>query len=253
MLGASNLTRGISTVVSWLQHNIPAPFDLYLAFGYGRSFGIDSIVWGRRLPGIKQSALWDALERRTPAEKAAPHLALITDIGNDIFYKVPVPEIVAFVRDALGRLKAMNARIILVQIPLENVPKVTRFQFFLLNHVLFPGRKHTMEGIASDILWLGKELEAIALEFGATLVAQDARWYGFDPIHYRREVWSSAWASVFGAWLGDKAGQIVNAPGFTRWAYLRTRMPRLRHHFGLRFERAQPAGGLADGSTIHVY
>ena len=254
MLGASNLTRGISTVVTWLGANGFGPFDLYLAFGYGRSFGIRSKVWGRELPGIKESALWGALAGRPPDEQAAPHLGLITDIGNDLFYQMTVDDIVAWVRDALERLRALNARIILVQIPLGNVERVSAFQFFMLSRVLFPGRDLRRDEMRGRAYRLGAALEALATEFGATLVTQDVAWYGFDPIHYRVRVWRAAWGAVLTSWLAGGAGALaLKSAGFRQWAYLRSRVPAERRVFGLEQRRDQPAGNLRDGSRIHVY
>lgn len=254
LLGASNLTRGISTVVTWLKANGFGPFDLYVAFGYGRSFGIASKVWGRILPGIKDSAIWSALAARSPAEQAAPHWGLITDIGNDLFYQMPVDEIVAWLRDALSRLRSMNAAIILVQIPLGNVERVSDFQFFVLSRILFPGRNLQKNDVRARAYRLGTAIETLAQEFGATLVTQNPIWYGFDRIHYRMRFWREAWPLVLRSWLGRAQDAAVRAkPAIGQWIYLRALVPHERRIFGVTQRRRQPAGELADGSRIFVY
>ena len=70
LLGASNLTRGISTVVATAQRVWGQPLEVLAALGHGRSYGIESRVLGRRLPGILNSGLWEALDR-SPASPTA--------------------------------------------------------------------------------------------------------------------------------------------------------------------------------------
>ena len=59
LLGASNLTRGISTVVETAQNIHPQPLEILAAAGLGRSYGLDSRVLGRKLPGIIHCELWE--------------------------------------------------------------------------------------------------------------------------------------------------------------------------------------------------
>ena len=63
LLGASNLTRGISTVVETARLTLGSPLDIYAALGHGRSYGIRSsiLLGARALPGIVDCELWDAL------------------------------------------------------------------------------------------------------------------------------------------------------------------------------------------------
>ncbi len=91
LLGASNLTRGISTVVETAQIVCQRPLEILAAAGLGRSYGIDSRVLGRTLPGIVHCGLWNTLSQKRPI----PTYALITDIGNDILYSVEVSQIAA--------------------------------------------------------------------------------------------------------------------------------------------------------------
>ncbi len=101
LLGASNLTRGISTVVGIAQASLGGPLDVVAAMGHGRSYGMWSRVLVRELPGIATCALWDALDRRPRLDT----VALVTDIGNDIFYGASIDEIVSWVDVTLARLE----------------------------------------------------------------------------------------------------------------------------------------------------
>jgi hypothetical protein len=93
LLGASNLTRGISTVVESAQQIWGGPLDVCCALGHGRSYGWTSNFLGRSLPGIVGCGLWPALESRPKL----PTAALITDIGNDLMYGAPVQQVLLWV------------------------------------------------------------------------------------------------------------------------------------------------------------
>ncbi|MCZ6542107.1 MAG: hypothetical protein O6768_00410, partial [Planctomycetota bacterium] len=89
LLGASNLTRGISRAVGIAQAILGTPLEVLIAMGHGRSYGQRSRVLGRSLPGIVDCGLWDALLHGS----GRPTYALLTDIGNDVMYGASVPSI----------------------------------------------------------------------------------------------------------------------------------------------------------------
>jgi hypothetical protein len=76
LLGASNLTRGISTVIETARLTLGSPLDVYAALGHGRSYGTrSSILFGARaLPGIVESDLWDALHVQESKSAGTPGL-----------------------------------------------------------------------------------------------------------------------------------------------------------------------------------
>jgi len=78
LLGASNLTRGISTAVETARLQWGRPLDVMAALGHGRSYGLASRLLCRTLPSIVECGLWPALAARPPA----PTAALVTDVGN---------------------------------------------------------------------------------------------------------------------------------------------------------------------------
>ena len=94
LLGASNLTKGIGTVVETACRTWGQPLEVHAALGHGRSYGRTTSLLGRQLPGILECGLWPALER-TPG---VPTAALVTDIGNDLLYGEPVGQIVGLGR-----------------------------------------------------------------------------------------------------------------------------------------------------------
>src|SRR5690242_2621175 len=71
LLGASNLTRAIATVLETALGVWGGPLDVLAALGNGRSYGLRKAWLWRELPGIAGCGLWDAWERRPPAPTAA--------------------------------------------------------------------------------------------------------------------------------------------------------------------------------------
>ena len=257
MLGASNLTRGISTAVAWAQHFLGSPLDFYVALGHGRSYGARSRVFIRELPGIRDCALWSEIIHRDPA---IPVYGLITDIGNDILYKASVDEIVDWLRFALDQLRDLGACTILVQLPIDNILRASDWQFWLLRHILFPGRKLEKALVCQNALQLAESVAALATEYNTSLVHNAAEWYGFDPIHFQRRQWRNAWYRILSAWKstsGDKSTNLQSAnylpPPLKQWFYLRALAPSLRWIAGRAQRSLQPAGILRDGSRIHLY
>jgi hypothetical protein len=255
LLGASNLTRGISTVVNYARRLLGSPLDFYVALGAGRSYGTRTRILVRELPGIRESAIWRALEQRN---HDAPVFALITDIGNDILYGASVAEIVEWLRDALDRLKAMQATICIVQLPEHNVLNFTNLQFWLLNKILFPGRNLNKELIRANALLLIAEINKLAKEYDATLIEHDPDWYRFDPIHFKLSSWPRAWGRIMGGWTScdlSAEAKAATAPrkSFLQWLYLYSRTPDIWWILGRERRRSQPCAVLADGSRFYLY
>src|SRR5262245_25860690 len=92
-LGASNLTRGLHTVVSTARAAWGPDVEVLGALGHGRSYGVESRLVIRTLPGILQSGLWSTLSSLPPATTRG----LVTDVGNDILYEFPVPTVLGWV------------------------------------------------------------------------------------------------------------------------------------------------------------
>ena len=114
LLGASNLRMGFPWVLSRLRAGAGGPVEVIAALGHGRSYGTWSrLLWVRQLPGIAGCGLWTDLDRRA----SLPTLALITDVGNDLLYGAPVPEIAGWVEACLERLRERQVEAILTLLP----------------------------------------------------------------------------------------------------------------------------------------
>ena len=253
LLGASNLTRGISTVIETAWSLCGSPLEVLAALGHGRSYGLTSRVLGRELPGIRRFGLWDDLASRPPAETAA----LVTDVGNDLLYGASVREILGWVRESLDRLTAQQARTVLTLLPLESVRGLSDWRYLLLRTCTFPRCRARRLDILDAAIELNAGLKQLAVERGVSIVEQRAQWYGFDPIHIRLVHWRDAWREILAPWSdAPQSAPAQSCPvrgSMTRWLYLRSLPPLERRLFGRARRALQPSGRLRDGTTIALY
>lgn len=223
-----------------------SPLDLLIACGHGRSYGTKSFVWGRSLPGILECALWDALRGDLPCD------ALICDIGNDLAYGVAPDKVAGWVEECLKRLSRVGARVVMLQLPVASLMKVTPVQFKVMSTLLFPLHDLTLDTAQANARRLAEHVSSLAERYGATLVEQKGEWFGFDPIHYPVRTWGGIWSGLLAAWSGD--GPVTPVPpDVRRWLYLRSRRPDRMWIWGKEIRTAQPCGRLDDGSRVAFY
>ncbi len=248
LLGASNLTRGISTVVGMAGEVVGAPGEFLIAMGHGRSYGQRSTVLGRSLPGITECGLWSALRRGS-----GPTFALITDIGNDVIYGVPVETIVHWVTECVDRLCENSSATVVTLPPMASLETLTPWRFGVARSLLFPGRRMSLADALSRSRDMCGGLQSLGRREGVTLVEPDGRWYGLDPIHPRRRFLVRAWQQAIGPWGPGGAAPPTPAPSVIRWLRLRTLTPQKWWLAGRRMGRAQPCGRLPDGTGLWLF
>jgi hypothetical protein len=219
------------------------------AMGHGRSYGQDSTVLGRKIPGIFPCALWHDLERRPPL----PTAALVTDIGNDLLYGVPRERILAWVAQCLDRLADVGASTIVTQLPTSNIERLSEARFRFFRTVFFPRSALTLSEAKALARGLNEGLIALAQSRKIPVISAADSWYGFDPIHLKRRVWRHAWPALLASW--HTAGTVIEVPRMPLGtsAYFAMLPPNERSLFGVRLCAAQPSGRLPDGTTISLY
>ena len=248
LLGASNLTRSFSTVVSLVRQMWAPPVTIMAAMGHGRSYGGASQVMFRELPGIVSSGIWSALD----ASPVKETFALVTDIGNDILYGAPCCEIAEWVDDCVARLQKVAARTTLTLLPIENLLSLERLRYYLFRTVTFPGCRLTLADACSRASELNALVQTIAARRGAAIVQQRTDWYGIDPIHIRWKDQRRAWREMLSKWPSERE----SAPPFEgppRRIPLRGLRPENQRVFGRVQLRRQPCKVLADGTSISLY
>jgi hypothetical protein len=261
LLGASNLTRGMSTVIETARLMLGGPLDVFAALGHGRSFGMKSRVLVRSLPGILECELWEALEEpRHQGIEASRHqgasatFALITDIGNDIMYGASPTTITQWIEECAARLASHNARLIITPPPIASVRMLRPWKYQVVKAALFPMRRITFEQAMSRSHELHERIVDLALRLNSPAIALPGEWYGFDPIHIRRFIWPQAWWTILAPWMDTSATNMARAkPSLARWTHLRTRTPQQWWLLGLQRGRVQPSGQLPDGTRISLY
>jgi hypothetical protein len=225
------------------------PLELLAALGHGRSYGLTSRVLIRELPAIGDCGLWDVLQRGT----SRPTSALITDIGNDLFYGATVNEILAWVTSAIDRLVARDARIVMTLLPLDVADTISPWRFRLMRGMMFRNCTRELGELKAMGVELNERLRKLADRGGIHVVAQRAQWYGFDPIHIRMRQWPLAWREILRAWQTDPQKNFSPDSSPRRWFYLRSLPPLERTIFGRVRRATQPAGRLPDGTTISYF
>ena len=248
LLGASNVTRGIAAVLAACRQCWSEPLDVLCAIGHGRSYGRPSRVLGRRLPGIRECGIWEAICQREPL----PSAALVTDIGNDILFGATVDTIVEWVAESMDRLADHGATMIVTELPLESVARLSPARFRLFRRLLFP--KSTVE--FSQAMQMAGELNervlALAKRHNAVVARPHLGWYAIDPIHIRYRHFGTAWPELLRGWNAAVADVPVGH-SWKLWLKLRTRRPLQQRLFGFEMQTPQPACCFADGTRVSWY
>ena len=211
LLGASNLTISLPLILENLRRRLDGPLKVYAALGHGRSFGQWSRVLVRSLPGIAESGLWDHFERDPPAD--GPVRALITDVGNDLIYDVPVPRIVEWLDDGLRRLADRNADTVVTMLPLGSVEKLQAWRYYMARTLMFPTRRCPWPEMQRRVYELNDRLEQLCTRYGAKTFAPPGEWYGFDPIHIVRSCRAAAWTEILSRWADFANGEVFVPAG----------------------------------------
>jgi hypothetical protein len=249
LVGASNLTKGIGTVLETALSVWGRPLEVLGALGHGRSYGRTSAILGRQLPGILQCGLWRELE----GESAVPTAALVTDIGNDLLYEEPVEQIVRWVEECLDRLAAAQARTVVTLLPLDNLRTLSLARFRLMRAIFFPHSRIGLEEVGRRAHALDGAVRRLALDRGFGVVAHRSAWYGFDPIHIKARQRPLAWREILSAWSVASDVESPVRASIARTLYLRSRMPERCRVWGFERRGRQPSALLSDGTTVAIY
>ena len=247
ILGASNVARGISTIVQCVRNTWREPLDLIVANGHGRSFGMTSRVLGRSLPAITDCELWNSLKARPQL----PTTALVTDIGNDLLYGASVDQIVAWVQRCIDNLADCD-RLLLTALPMESLVKVGPSRYYLMRSILFPKSRLTFAQARQSIQQLNKLIVDQGERDNVVVVQPQPNWYGLDPIHIRMRDWNRAWRDIFFHFLEEKISKSPT-PSPRLWWRLRFAIPHERKLFGWSQCAAQPSLQWEDGTCLSLY
>ncbi len=250
LIGASNVSLGISTIVETARNVCGPSIEVLAAAGLGRSYGIDSVVMGRRLPGIIHCGLWEQLT----GGAQPPTAALVTDVGNDLLYDVEVAQILGWVATVIDRLERAQAKVCVTLLPPIDPAGLGELRFRFFRSLFFPGCRLTRQQVLERATELHDRLQAMCQARGIRAVKTRDHWYGLDPIHIRRSHRRHAWREILSHLGARGAAEVPLArKSAARWLYLQTRRPHERMMFGMKQRAAQPSAKLRGGATISFY
>jgi hypothetical protein len=243
-LGASNLTRGFHSVVSTARAAWGPEVEIVGALGHGRSYGADSRFLVRTLPGILSSGLWRDLESRP----RVPARALVTDVGNDILYGFAPNQTLAWVAEALDRLRGFTDDIVLTDLPMANIRRLSPAGFVLFRSMFVPSCRLSFGEVLDRAERVNAGLADLSVAHGARFFRLDPAWYGFDPIHIRPSAWRLAWREM----LGPPAGLAPERSGLEAW---RLYLMRPERQWLAGVEQVTPQTGirLRSGGRVWLY
>ncbi len=248
LLGASNLTKSIGTVLDAATGSWGTPLDVMAALGHGRSYGRDTRFFGLELPGIEACGLWNDLAANSGAATAA----LVTDIGNDLLYEEPVDRITGWVERCLDRLSEAGSHTIVTVLPIDNLQTLSPARFRLLRTLFFPSSGIGLSEVTRRALALDAAVRRLAHERRFAVIEHRPAWYGFDPIHIRFAHRPQAWRDILSPWSGD-APSGPAARALWRTVYLRTRAPHRRRILGMEQRGRKPTARFGDGTSVAIY
>lgn len=249
LLGASNLRLGLTSL---LRHALPrfaGPAEVFVAHGFGRSYGRRSAIPYRELPGIKQCGLWNDLRSRP----SLPTFALLTDVGNDLLYGALPDEIVGWVGECCAELRAMNAELVMTELPIDAILATTRLRFQVFRTIFFPPSRLTLEHACELAQRTNEGLRNLSNELGAKLLKMPPTWYGIDPIHIRMRYRSAAWQAIVSAWNLPTDEPRVGVFPRKNSMLINMAYPHERWFLGRHQTREQPSVTLSDGSVVAIY
>ena len=244
-LGASNLTRGFHTVVGTARSVWGPEVEILAALGHGRSYGAPSQFIIRTLPGILKSGLWTELER-LPQK---PTRGLITDVGNDILYGFSVERTLGWVEETLVRLGRVTEDIVLTDLPLETVRRMSNGKFVAFRTTLVPSCRLPLAQVIERAEQVNQGLAGLADRYGARFFHLDPTWYGFDPIHIKPSLWRPAWQQILGVQPQTESDKASALEGM-RLYFMR---PERRWLFGREQITPQHGVTLRSGGKVWLY
>lgn len=249
LLGASNLTLGLPRLVHSVRERLPGRVEILAAHGHGRSYLKWSHVLYRGLPGIRDCELWKALTTRPSARHT---LAIVTDLGCDLFYGEPPSAIVEAVSVCLERLNTVEAQVTFVRPPLAALYEISDWRYYVVKNLFFPGPTIPWSTMREYITRVDQEVLNRASEMGVAQISPPKAWYGFDPIHMTRKLRNQAWEEILAMWDLDESIAVA-APRFSQTWQLWNQKSAERSHWRAMQRHAQPILTWDDGSSLSIY
>lgn len=250
LLGASNLTMSLYTVIELLQQRVGGPSDVLIAAGHGRSYGEPSQIMFRELPGIISSGLWKRLDRAIER----PTYALLTDIGNDIPYGYTAQQILGWVNCCVNRLQRQAVHVVVTNVPIASIETISEWRYKILRPLLFPSCRLSRNEVIERARAVHQGLVEMAVSKRFELLELSSDWLGSDAIHIRIGKRSTFYRYVAEQFPASREIQ-CSLTGKKPWLSILGQRPRFAYKkvFGQEQYSRQPSAQLTDGTIISMY
>jgi hypothetical protein len=173
----------------------------------------------------------------------------VTDVGNDILYGSSAEQTVAWVEESLRRLCRVTGDIVVTDLPLASIRRLSRLKFLAFRSALVPSCRLSLAQVVDTSEQVSLGLSRLSAACGAKFFRMDPAWYGFDPIHLRPSLWGEAWRQVLAVGPG------VRSNGFSTIESVRLHLmrPERRWMFGVEQFTPQPGLALRSGGRVWLY
>ena len=209
VIGASNVTLALPMLWSSLAKT-PDPLRLIVVAGHGRSYGMPSTVFGRRLPGIVECDFWET--KFDPPLCETSTRTIMTDVGNDILYGSPAASIGEWVETTLKRVVEFSSDVVMTQLPMASLRSLTARRYHFFRRILFPRCTLSLDEAMQVGDTVNAKLQTLADDLHVGLHEPPRTWYGIDPIHIRKRLRPAAWEQFLNAaGLERRGGLAIDA------------------------------------------
>ncbi len=201
LMGASNLHRGHVSLVEGLTRSLsPRKVKFLTALGPGRAYCAEGGMLSIRYPAIGTCGIVEAAKRQRPAGGRV--VALVTDIGSDIMYNVPVATICSTLERIFQELMALDADVFVTEIPVDMKRDVSPLQFTLIKRLFYPFSPLRFETVGEAVESINAFVRRSA-KGRVHLLPNMQPHCGWDKIHYAtfqcHRVWNQVAAELLAA------------------------------------------------------
>tara|TARA_B100000686_G_C16670785_1_gene906329 strand:+ start:336 stop:1088 length:753 start_codon:yes stop_codon:yes gene_type:complete len=191
-LGASNLARGHRALAQCLESVLqPQSSEFFFALGPGRAYRANGGILFHRYDSIETCGVLERAGR--DIDRTSSLTVLLTDIGNDIMYGVPVEELIECLEGILQKLGDLEADIHVSPISSWLERQLDPVRFNILKALFYPKSGMTYPSTIDALIRINRYIRT---EIRATIIEGLDAFVGLDKIHYSFFRSGSAWTRV---------------------------------------------------------
>lgn len=241
-------------IIQLMQQHYGGPSEVLVAAGHGRSYGKNSQVLVRELPGIVCSGLWRHLYVANSNSSPLPTYALLTDIGNDIPYGFAPKQILHWVSWCIGQLGGCSAQIVMTNLPMSSIEALSEQRFNLYRNVLFPSCRLSRSEVVNRAREIHQGLIDLAACHQLMLYEPASEWMSIDSIHIAFRKRRAFYQRLFKHFAVKQAkSTVIEGSRVPSISWLKRPQFAVRRVFGKVKYVSQPSGQLADQSIVSLY